>query len=146
MRAALAPVILLTLALAACGVTAPRGSDGYADLDSLGIAMITARIRTGKLKVSSACVNLINEAKLYRYPSPAERAQLGENPIDAHNHALAALRYLVTRITKPAAGDVPIAAARSGESRVARSAKPNGEAATCTRATSAAATTISVNR
>jgi len=77
-----------------------------------GIAMITARIRTGKLKVSLSCVNLINEAKLYRYPSPAERAQLGENPIDAHNHALAALRYLVTRITKPAAGDVPIVATR----------------------------------
>jgi hypothetical protein len=64
-----------------------------------GIALVTARIRTGKLKVSPACVNLIQEAKLYRYPTAAERAQLGENPIDAHNHALAALRYLVTRLT-----------------------------------------------
>lgn len=67
-----------------------------------GIALVTARIRTGKLKVSPTCVNLINEARLYRYPTAAEREQLGENPIDAHNHALAALRYLVTRITKPA--------------------------------------------
>lgn len=63
-----------------------------------GIDLVTARIRTGRLKVSPSCVNLIAEARLYRYPTPAERAQLGENPIDAHNHALAALRYLVSRL------------------------------------------------
>jgi hypothetical protein len=63
-----------------------------------GIALVTARIRTGRLKVSSACVNLIAEARLYRYPTPAERELVGENPIDAHNHALAALRYLVSRL------------------------------------------------
>lgn len=63
-----------------------------------GIALITARIRTGRLKVSPSCVNLIAEARLYRYPTPAEREIVGENPIDAHNHALAALRYLVTRL------------------------------------------------
>ncbi len=67
-----------------------------------GIAMVTARIRTGRLKVSPTCVNLIGESRLYRYPTPAEREQLGENPIDAHNHALAALRYLVSRL--PACG------------------------------------------
>ena len=60
--------------------------------------MITAWIRTGRLKVSPRCVNVIAESRLYRYPTAAERAQLGENPIDAHNHALAALRYLVSRL------------------------------------------------
>jgi hypothetical protein len=65
---------------------------------SRGIALVTARIRTGRLKISPSCVNLIAESRLYRYPTPAERDQLGENPIDAHNHALAALRYLVTRL------------------------------------------------
>ena len=30
--------LLLALALAGCGLTAPRGSDGFADLDSLGIS------------------------------------------------------------------------------------------------------------
>jgi hypothetical protein len=65
-----------------------------------GIDLVTARIRTGRLKVSPNCVNLIGEARLYRYPSPAEREQLGENPIDAHNHALAALRYLCSRISR----------------------------------------------
>ena len=34
-RAALAA--LLAASLAACGLTAPRSSDGYADLDSLGL-------------------------------------------------------------------------------------------------------------
>jgi Helicase len=72
-----------------------------------GIALVTARIRTGRLKVAPSCVNLIAEARLYRYPTPAERDQLGENPIDAHNHALAALRYLVSRINRQAAGSAP---------------------------------------
>ncbi len=72
-----------------------------------GIALVTARIRTGRLKVAPSCVNLIAEARLYRYPTPAERDQLGENPIDAHNHALAALRYLVSRINRQAAGIAP---------------------------------------
>lgn len=66
-----------------------------------GIALITERIRTGRLKVAPACVNLLAESRLYRYPTAAERAQLGENPIDAHNHALAALRYLVSRLVTP---------------------------------------------
>ncbi len=65
-----------------------------------GIALVTARIRTKRLKVSPNCVNLIAESRLYRYPTPAERHQLGENPIDANNHALAALRYLVSRIAR----------------------------------------------
>ncbi len=63
-----------------------------------GIGLVTARIRTGRLKIHPRCTNLIAEAKLYRWPTATERAVHGENPIDAHNHALAALRYLVTRI------------------------------------------------
>jgi hypothetical protein len=63
-----------------------------------GIALVTARIRTGRLKVHPGCTNLIAEARLYRWPTASERAAGGENPIDAHNHALAALRYLVSRI------------------------------------------------
>lgn len=65
-----------------------------------GIALVTERIRTGRLKVGANCVNLIAESRLYRYPTPAERDQLGENPIDANNHALAALRYLVSRLPR----------------------------------------------
>lgn len=64
-----------------------------------GIAAVTARVRTGRLKVvGPACPHLLREAKLYRYPTAAERAGRGENPIDDNNHALAALRYLVARL------------------------------------------------
>ena len=63
-----------------------------------GIALVSARLRSGHLKIAPACQNLIAESRLYRYPTADERETLGENPIDAHNHALAALRYLVSRI------------------------------------------------
>jgi hypothetical protein len=64
-----------------------------------GIAAVTARVQTGRLKVlASACPNLIAEAGLYRYPSRSDRALAGENPIDENNHALAALRYLISRL------------------------------------------------
>jgi hypothetical protein len=64
-----------------------------------GIAAVTARIRTGRLKVhTAACPNLLAEARLYRYPSEAERTRSGENPVDENNHALAALRYLICGI------------------------------------------------
>jgi hypothetical protein len=65
----------------------------------LGIAAVTARLRTGRLKVNrQKCPNLIYESKLYRYPSQAERTLIGENPVDENNHALGALRYLISRL------------------------------------------------
>jgi hypothetical protein len=65
----------------------------------LGIAAVTARLRTERLKVLAAgCPNLVAEAQLYRYPTPQEQAMSGENPVDAHNHALGALRYLVAQL------------------------------------------------
>ena len=89
------------------GLTVRKGDNNI----RRGIALITARIRTGRLKVSASCVNLIAEARLYRYPTAAEREQHGENPIDAHNHALAALRYLTSRLVKPPArSETPVAA------------------------------------
>jgi len=64
-----------------------------------GIAAVTARIQTGRLKVlADGCPHLLSEAQLYRYPSHAEGGVDPEKPIDEHNHALAALRYLVSRI------------------------------------------------
>jgi hypothetical protein len=66
-----------------------------------GIAAVTARLRSGRLKVlSTHCPNLIAESKLYRYPGKDERssARALENPVDQDNHALAALRYLVSRL------------------------------------------------
>lgn len=64
-----------------------------------GIAAVTARIRTGRLKVlRRACPNLLNEVRLYRYAAATENAAASELPIDANNHSLAALRYLISRL------------------------------------------------
>jgi hypothetical protein len=63
----------------------------------LGIAAVTARLANGSLRiVEGACPNLLAEAWLYRYPENG--AGGSENPLDEHNHALAALRYLVSRL------------------------------------------------
>jgi hypothetical protein len=67
----------------------------------LGIAAVTARLESGTLKVlQGACPNLLAEAELYRY---AEAGQTGnaEEPLNEHNHALAALRYLIVGLARP---------------------------------------------
>jgi hypothetical protein len=44
-----------------------------------------------------ACPNLLAEAQLYRYSEDATDKR-AETPVDDNNHALAALRYLVTKL------------------------------------------------
>jgi hypothetical protein len=64
-----------------------------------GIAAVHARIQTGRLKIlRPACLNLLAEARLYRYPAGRENQPAAENPREGANHALDALRYLVSRI------------------------------------------------
>src|SRR5207253_895216 len=71
---------------------------GFNDI-RLGIAAVTARLRSGRLRVSRRrCPNLADEARQYRYPAEHERSLIGENPLDEHNHALGALRYLIARL------------------------------------------------
>jgi hypothetical protein len=63
-----------------------------------GIAAVTARIETGRLKVRRAgCANLLAEAETYRYPKSEAGAE-AENPIPEFNHAMDALRYLISRL------------------------------------------------
>jgi hypothetical protein len=64
-----------------------------------GIAAVRARLQTGRLRVlASACPNLLAEAQLCRYPRSEPGQPKSEKPIDEYNHALDALRYLVSRI------------------------------------------------
>ena len=64
-----------------------------------GIAAVTARIQTGRLRVvAAACPHLLDEASRYCYAAPEDAGGQSEQPIDDHNHALAALRYLVSRL------------------------------------------------
>ncbi|CAN5191023.1 hypothetical protein BH10PLA2_BH10PLA2_17200 [soil metagenome] len=63
----------------------------------LGIAAVSARLADGTLRVvESSCPDLLAEACLYRYPEQGEGGS--ENPLDEHNHALAALRYLISMV------------------------------------------------
>ena len=78
-------------------------SRGYNKSILLGIQVVNARIRSGRLKVSSSCRGLIREAGLYRYPTPEERRLLNtENPLDQDNHSASALRYLVCGLDRTA--------------------------------------------
>jgi hypothetical protein len=63
-----------------------------------GIAAVSARLENGTLRVQEGrCPNLLAEAALYRYSDGAGDRH-AEAPVDEHNHALAALRYLVSRL------------------------------------------------
>jgi hypothetical protein len=61
-----------------------------------GIDRVSERIRTGRLKVSRDCQDLIRESQLYRY-DPERPSEL---PVDADNHAADALRYLITGLDR----------------------------------------------
>jgi Terminase large subunit, T4likevirus-type, N-terminal len=63
-----------------------------------GIIAVSARIADGRLRIlKDACPNLLREATLYRYDSERE-ARRAETPLGEHDHALDALRYLVSRL------------------------------------------------
>ena len=63
-----------------------------------GIAAVSARLENGTLRiVEGACPNLLAEAGLYRYGDESENRR-SETPVDEHNHALAALRYLISKL------------------------------------------------
>jgi len=59
-----------------------------------GIAAVMARVESGRLRIQEGrCPNLLAEAGLYRYDDCREGR--AEAPLDEHNHALDALRYLI---------------------------------------------------
>jgi hypothetical protein len=63
-----------------------------------GIGAVSARLENGTLRVlDGRCPNLLYEASLYRY-SDAPTERYAEVPVDEHNHALAALRYLISKL------------------------------------------------
>jgi len=60
-----------------------------------GLSMVTARLEANMIRVvEGTCPNLLAEATLYRYGDAVHGRP--ETPVDEHNHALSALRYLVS--------------------------------------------------
>jgi hypothetical protein len=63
-----------------------------------GIAAVSARLQSGTLRVvQGTCPNLLAEGGLYRYGKADDEGD-SETPVDEYNHALAALRYLISRL------------------------------------------------
>jgi hypothetical protein len=61
-----------------------------------GIAAVRSRIETGRLKIlDGACPNLVLEAQLYCYD---EKSGDSENPLKQYDHALDALRYMISKL------------------------------------------------
>jgi len=50
-----------------------------------------------RLAAPLRCPQLLAEAELHRYGA-AEADKCAQVPVDQHNHALAALRYLISRL------------------------------------------------
>ncbi len=59
-----------------------------------GIGLVTERIRTGRLKIKGTLGHLIDESGKYHYDGQTEK------PVDADNHLLGALRYMVVGIDR----------------------------------------------
>jgi hypothetical protein len=66
----------------------------------LGIRAVTARINTGRLKVSKKCKNLIHEAGLYRYHTAEEQRLPTDKPVKEFDHAADALRYMICGVDR----------------------------------------------
>ena len=74
------------------GLTIRRGDNAQRP----GIAAVRARIENGTLRIAAgACPNLLAEAQLYRYDPETPNA---ESPLKEHDHALDALRYLISKL------------------------------------------------
>ena len=77
----------------------------------LGIMAVRSRLETGRLRVvDGACPNLLYEAGLYRYDD-ATNGRGSETPLSESNHALDALRYLITPPGPAPHGEGPAAGA-----------------------------------
>lgn len=82
-------------ALRCGGLVVSRGTNAL----RAGITAVTARLQTGRLRIAQgACPSLVEESRRHRYAAEGEAGADSEIPIDADNHALAALRYLVSRL------------------------------------------------
>ena len=63
-----------------------------------GIQSIREMLIRGTLKVNKRCVNLISEFEMYSYDDDKGERNEQENPIKAKDHALDALRYVISSL------------------------------------------------
>ena len=89
----------------------PHGANEIAELRLAGLAVrrarlpfangyhkhVQTRIRTGTLRIEGLHPNLLLEAGLYRWDDTPEDRR-SEEPVEGYDHALDALRYLISRL------------------------------------------------
>lgn len=63
-----------------------------------GIQSIREMLIRGDIMVNKRCVNLISEFEMYSYEEEQAEKNEQENPVKQHDHALDALRYLVSSL------------------------------------------------
>jgi hypothetical protein len=65
-----------------------------------GIAKVFTYLALGKLQIMSHCINTIKEGRNYKYRESEleQNKNRGEKPMDANNHAMDALRYLIMEL------------------------------------------------
>ena len=65
-----------------------------------GIAKVYTYLSLGKLYIMSNCINVIKEARTYKYRESEleQNKNRGEKPMDAYNHAMDALRYMIMEL------------------------------------------------
>jgi PBSX family phage terminase large subunit len=61
-----------------------------------GIDQIRELFKQNKLFIHKSCINLINELEMYSYADSSPIRNENENPQDKYNHAIDALRYVVS--------------------------------------------------
>ncbi len=88
-----------------------------------GVAAVASRIRSGRLRVKGTLGRTIDEAGKYRY----DPDKMGEKPIDADNHALAALRYMIVAIDRGRIAGEPPAPSETDLEAIAKEAAAERE-------------------
>jgi len=65
-----------------------------------GIMKVYTYFSLKRLKIMSNCVNVIKEGRAYKYKENSidQQKNRGEKPIDANNHAMDALRYMIMEL------------------------------------------------
>lgn len=61
-----------------------------------GIDKVRELFLSNRLFIHSSCLDLISELESYSYPEPRTFHNLNENPLDENNHAIDALRYVLS--------------------------------------------------
>jgi len=65
-----------------------------------GISTIREYLMAKRIFINKRCVNLISEFEMYAYDDKETERDKKEEPIKAHDHALDALRYVISMVSK----------------------------------------------